>query len=195
MGRAWASPRGNFYGSTIVRPLASDPALASLAFVAAIALHDTLARLAPDVRAFIKWPNDLMVDGAKLSGILLERAGDGAVVIGMGVNLAFHPTDLPRPVTSLAALGAPVPDVDSFQFELADRFAAWLAMWRGEGLAAICAEWLCRAHPIGTPLSVSEANGQVTQGAFDGLAADGALQLRLADGQVRAIHAGDVFLV
>ncbi len=195
MGRAWASPIGNFYGSTIVRPLASDPALASLAFVAAIALHDTLARLAPDVRAFIKWPNDLMVDGAKLSGILLERAGDGAVVIGMGVNLAFHPTDLPRPVTSLAAFGAPVPDVDSFQFELADRFAAWLAMGRGEELVAICAEWLCRAHPIGTPLSVSEANGQVTQGAFDGLAADGALQLRLADGQVRAIHAGDVFLV
>lgn len=194
MGRAWESPLGNFYGSTIVRPSASDPAPASLAFVAAIALHDTLARLAPHVRSFIKWPNDLMIDGAKLSGILLERAGDGAVVIGMGVNLAFHPSDLPRPVTSLAAQGAEV-SVVLFQQELADRFAAWLAIWRGQGLSAIADEWLARAHPIGTSLSVTEANGMVTPGSFAGLAADGALQLRLADGQVRAIHAGDIFLV
>lgn len=194
MGRAWASPLGNFYGSTIVRPAPSDPAPASLAFVAAIALHDTLARLAPDVHAFIKWPNDIMVGNAKLSGILLERAGDGAVVIGMGVNLAFHPDDLPRPVTSLAAQGAEV-SVALFQQELADRFAAWLAMWRGQGLSAIAEEWLARAHPIGTPLTVTQADGTGTPGTFQGLAADGALQLRLADGQVRAIHAGDVFLV
>ncbi|MBU6253636.1 MAG: biotin--[acetyl-CoA-carboxylase] ligase, partial [Alphaproteobacteria bacterium] len=123
-----------------------------------------------------------------------ERAGDGAVVIGMGVNLAFHPSDLPRPVTSLAAQGAEVP-VALFQQELADRFAAWLAIWRGQGLSAIADEWLARAHPIGTSLSVTEANGMVTPGSFAGLAADGALQLRLADGQVRAIHAGDIFLV
>lgn len=194
MGRAWASPSGNFYGSTLVRPLAGDPPPASLAFVAAIALHDTLLRLVPSLSATLKWPNDVMVGDAKLSGILLERSGEGAVVVGIGVNLAFHPLDVPRPVTSLAAQGADVP-VPVFQQELADRFAAWLAMWRADGLRAICTEWLARAHRIGTPLSVTEADGQVLPGAFDGLAADGALQLRLADGQVRAIHAGDVFLV
>ena len=194
MGRAWTSPIGNFYGSTSVRPILSDPAPSSLAFVAAIAVHDTLARLAADVHTFIKWPNDILVGDAKLSGILLERSGDGAVVVGIGVNLAFHPRDVPRPVTSLAAQGAEV-SVPVFQQELADRFTAWLAIWRADGLAAICTEWLARAHPIGTPLSVSEADGQVTPGLFGGLAADGALQLRLADGQVRAIYAGDVFLV
>lgn len=194
MGREWQSPAGNFYGSTLVRPLAGDPPPASLAFVAAIALHGTLLRLVPSLSATLKWPNDVMVGDAKLSGILLERSGEGAVVVGIGVNLAFHPLDVPRPVTSLAAQGADVP-VPVFQQELADRFAAWLAMWRADGLGAICTEWLARAHPIGTPLSVTQADGQVLPGAFDGLAADGALQLRLADGQVRAIHAGDVFLV
>ncbi len=195
MGRAWASPLGNFYGSTLVRLRPQDPAPASLAFVAAIAVHATLAQLAPTVSATIKWPNDIMVGPAKLCGMLLERAGDGAVVVGIGVNLAFHPTDLPRPVTSLAALGAPVPTPDAFQVVLADQFDQWLARWRRDGLAAVTQAWIARAHPLGTPLSAALPDGLVVQGAFDGLAPDGALKLRLADGQLRAIHAGDIFLV
>lgn len=195
MGRNWSSPLGNFYGSTLVWPQSADPSPASLAFVAGIAVHDALQRLCPALTATLKWPNDIMVGPAKLAGILLERSGAGAVVVGIGINLAFHPTDLPRPVTSLAALGLPVPPVAHAQEVLADRFAAWLAVWRDAGLAAIAAEWRARAHATGTRLSVTTPDGAVIDGVFDGLDEVGALNLRLADGSVRAIHAGDVFLI
>ncbi len=194
MGRDWQSPVGNFYGSTLVRLRAGDPQAATLALVTAVALQDALTFVAPDVPFQIKWPNDIMVDGAKLSGILLERSGD-AVVIGIGVNLAFHPEGLDRKVTSLRALEAAVPDAAEFQLILAGRFDDWLARWRSEGLSALRAAWVGRAHPKGTALSVNAPDGSVTQGLFEGLADDGALMLRLADGTIRVIHAGDIFLI
>ena len=101
----------------------------------------------------IKWPNDLLLGGAKLSGILLERADD-AVVVGFGVNLAHHPEDLDRPATSFAAACGNAPDSDTFLAVLADSFARWLHRWRQDGLAAILTAWLARAHPIGTALTV-----------------------------------------
>lgn len=195
LGRVWESPVGNFYGSTLVRLAPHDPPAASLALVAAVAVHDALKKAAPGIAAQIKWPNDVLVGPAKISGILLERAPDEAVVIGIGINLAFHPTDLPRPVTSLAALGAAVPRVDDFQHSLADSLDGWLAVWRSDGLGKITQAWMQRAHPIGTPLSAALPDGSVSEGQFDGLEADGALRLRLANGTVRAIHAGDIFLI
>lgn len=194
MGRDWQSPVGNFYGSTLVRLNPNDPPAATLAFVAAIAVQETLAFFAPDTPFRIKWPNDVMVDGAKMCGILLERTGD-AVVIGMGVNLAFHPDGLARKVTSLKGLGAVVPAPDDFQLVLAERFDSWLGVWRASGLDTIRRAWVERAHPKGTALSVNAPDGCVTEGLFDGLAEDGALRLRLADGAIRAIHAGDIFLI
>ncbi|MEG3165977.1 biotin--[acetyl-CoA-carboxylase] ligase [Sphingomonas sp. PB2P19] len=141
----------------------------------------------------LKWPNDLLLDGAKLSGILLERADD-AVVVGIGVNLAHHP-DLPdRPTTSLAAHGTPV-DPAQFAETLAETFARWLARWRSEGLGPVRQRWLDRAHPIGTALTARLPDGTAQDGLFDGLDADGALILRLADGGRRVIHAADVFLI
>ncbi len=141
----------------------------------------------------LKWPNDLLVDGAKLSGILLERADD-AVVVGIGVNLAHHP-DLPdRPTTSLAAHGTPV-EAGEFAETLAESFARWLARWRSEGLAPVRQRWLDRAHPIGTALTARLPDGTAHDGLFDGLDGDGALILRLADGDRRVIHAADVFLI
>lgn len=189
VGRTWVSPAGNLYTSTIVRVRSGDPAAATLALVAAVALDEIVRAYAPESGAQIKWPNDIMVGGAKLAGILLERSGE-AVVIGIGANLAEAPTGLDRPVTSLSALGFGAPDPDNFVHDLAASFARWVARWRGEGLGPVREAWLSRAHPTGTALSVGDDTG-----LFDGLAEDGALRLRLADGQVRVIHAGDVFLV
>ncbi len=194
MGRDWQSPVGNFYGSTLIRLNPSDPPAATLALVAAIAVQEALAYFAPETPFRIKWPNDVMVDGAKMSGILLERTGD-AVVIGMGINLAFHPEGLARKVTSLKALGAAVPLPDEFQTVLAERFDSWVGVWRSSGLDVIRRAWVDRAHPKGTALSVNAPDGSVTEGLFEGLAEDGALMLRLADGSIRAIHAGDIFLI
>ncbi|MDH7970570.1 biotin--[acetyl-CoA-carboxylase] ligase [Sphingomonas sp. AR_OL41] len=193
-GRDWASPPGNLYASTLVRLRPSDPPPATLALVAAVAL-DAAVRVWLDDRIplKIKWPNDLLIGAAKLSGILLERADD-AVVIGFGVNLAFHP-DLPdRPTTSLAAHGAVVGAGD-FLEALAEGFSRWLGKWRGEGLAPIRSRWMERAHAPGTALDVRLPDGSTQHGLFDRLDADGALILRLADGTTRVIHAADVFLL
>lgn len=191
-GRAWVSPPGNFHGSTLVRLRPGDPAAATLGFVTAVALFDTVAMHSLS-ELVLKWPNDLLLDGAKLSGILLERADD-AVVVGVGVNLAHHPELPDRPTTSLAAHGIAA-DPAAFAEMLADSFARWLGRWRMEGFAPIRARWLDHAHPRGTALAVRLPDGVSLDGLFDGLDPDGALILRLAGGERRVIHAADVFLV
>jgi len=170
-----------------VRLRPSDPPAPTLALVAAVALHEAVSHFCSDAQ--IKWPNDLTVDGAKLAGILLEREGE-AVVIGFGVNLADHPRLVERPATSLSALADAAPGADIFLQRLAGTFARWLERWRTTGMAEICRRWLEAAHPIGTALVTHEGAGR-----FDGLDPGGALRLRLADGSMRTIHAGDVFLI
>ena len=144
---------------------------------------------APGVR--IKWPNDLLVDGAKLAGILLERHGD-AVVIGFGVNLAHHPDGLDRPATSLRrarrhGAGARRRSPRS----LAEAFARWLGALAQRGPRA-GPRGLARRRPSARHRAVAPSEGE---GLFDGLDESGALRLRLADGTIRVIHAGDVFLI
>jgi BirA family biotin operon repressor/biotin-[acetyl-CoA-carboxylase] ligase len=192
-GREWHSPSGNLHASTLVRLRSGDPPAPTLALVAAVALHEVASAFAPGAPIEIKWPNDLMVAGAKLSGILLERLDD-AVIVGFGVNLADHPDQTARPATSFAALGgAPGPGL--FQQALAESFTRWLARWRDEGLPPIRARWLAAAHPAGTALSTHTASGAWVDGLFDGLDDGGALKLRLSDGSAQVIHAGDVFLI
>ena len=191
-GRDWVSPPGNLYASTLVRLHPGDPPAPSLALVAAVALAETVEAFG--AVAEIKWPNDLLIHSAKLSGILLERAGD-AVVIGLGVNLAHHPEGIDRPATSLAAAIGHAPEPDAFLITLAEAFARWLYRWRAESLAPIRARWIEKAHPIGTALTARLPDGTSLDGLFDGLDEMGALRLRLADGQVHVIHAADVFLI
>jgi BirA family biotin operon repressor/biotin-[acetyl-CoA-carboxylase] ligase len=193
-GREWVSPLGNFHGSTIIRLRPTDPPASSLALVAAVALQEAAATfLAHGAGATIKWPNDLLIDGAKVAGILLERAG-GVVVIGMGVNLMACPERVERRTTHLAEHGASV-SPDLFGETLAEAFARWLGRWRGEGLAPVRQRWLERAHPLGTALAVHLPDGTTAEGLFDGLDGQGALVLRLAGGERRIIHAADVFLL
>ncbi|MEO5493475.1 MAG: biotin--[acetyl-CoA-carboxylase] ligase [Sphingomonas sp.] len=191
-GRAWVSPTGNLYVSTLVRIRPSDPPAATLALVAAVAIEEAVGAYLPGA-ARIKWPNDLLIDGAKWSGILLERAG-AAVVIGFGANMAHHPTDTDRVATSLAAHGIAVDPADFIE-TLAEAFARWVERWRGEGIDVVRRRWVERAHPAGTPLTARLPDRSTIDGLFDGLDAEGALILRLADGTRRVIHAGDVFLL
>jgi BirA family biotin operon repressor/biotin-[acetyl-CoA-carboxylase] ligase len=186
-GRAWHSPPGNLHASTLVRLRPGDPPAPTLALVAAVALQEVVAIYAPGTQ--IKWPNDLLFGGAKLAGILLEREGD-AVIAGFGVNLTQHPEDVERPTTSLAALAGTAPEPSLLLEILARNFSRWLARWRERGLAPVRAAWLAAAHPLGTALVTREC-----EGLFEGLDETGALRLRLADGPLRVIHAGDVFLL
>lgn len=192
-GKSWSDGPGNFMGSTVVHLREGDPDPASLALVAGLAVRQAVAaRLPSGVVAQLKWPNDVMVDGAKLVGILLERIGN-AIVIGIGVNLVAAP-DLPdRQTVSLRQLGASV-DRDGFARDLAAALALDLGRWRMFGLAPIVERWQQAAHPVGTALLVGEPGDEPLAGEFAGLAVDGALQLRLADGTTRIINAGEVRL-
>ena len=192
-GREWFDGAGNFMGSTVVRPGPGDPPAHTLALVAGLALHEAATPLSGDPsRLRLKWPNDLMLGEAKVAGILLEREGD-AVVLGIGVNLAKAPEVPGRKTMAFAELG-PAPDRDLFARDLAIALDRELERWRTYGLEAILRRWQAAAFAIGTKLSVHEPDGTARQGAFDGLDDSGSLQLRLGDGSVRTIHAGDVML-
>jgi BirA family biotin operon repressor/biotin-[acetyl-CoA-carboxylase] ligase len=190
-GRQWQSPAGNFHGSTLVALRRDDPAAPSLSLVSGLALIEAAQSLSPDADLLLKWPNDLLSGGAKLSGILLERAGD-RVVAGFGVNLATAPVLDDRPTATLTR--DPPITSQAFAPVIAAAFARMLETWRELDTEAFANAWLSRAHPLGTPLSVHVAPGERISGSFDGIEGDGSLRLRLADGSVRVMHAGDVSL-
>ena len=193
LGRAWNDGAGNFMGSTAVRLAPGDPSPASLALLTGLAVHEALSRFVGEGRKLmLKWPNDLVLDGAKVAGILLEMTG-GVVIVGIGVNLASAPEVPGRKVAALADHGS-APARDDFARALASAFDIELQRWRSVGLAPLLRRWQSAAHPKGTPLTVLPPGEDAVHGTFAGLADDGNLRLALADGSVRTIHAGDVLL-
>jgi BirA family transcriptional regulator, biotin operon repressor / biotin---[acetyl-CoA-carboxylase] ligase len=190
-GRSWTSEAGNLFATTLCRPQPGEGPPQQLSFVASLALDHALQWWVPAERLGLKWPNDVLLDGVKCCGILLEGI-DGATIIGIGVNLLHHPQGTERPATSLAAAGIHPPTAGEFAARLRDCFAACRAQWRDEGFGTIRERWLGRAAGKGGLLAARLGHETLT-GRFDDLAADGALQLRLVDGSVRAIHAGEVF--
>jgi len=188
LGRGWSSPIGNLHTSTVVALRPGDPPATGLALLAGVALVDALSLFVPaGAPLMLKWPNDLLLNGAKVAGVLLERSGE-RVVVGLGVNLAHAPALADRSTASLTNL-APTPAPGVLADAVADRFSSWLARWRREGIGPVRSAWLAHAHPIGTAITVSES---CETGLFDGLAEDGALRLRRADGSVVVVRAGDV---
>jgi len=195
-GRAWETPTGNLAATLLLRPNRSPAEAVQLSFVAALAVSDTVKTFAPMSRVEVKWPNDVLADARKVSGILLESAsGDGRLdwlAIGVGINLAWRPTDTEFPATSLSALGETVPSAREALQILADRWAKWYERWSTEGFRDIRDAWLSRAANIGTRIRARLQSGE-TSGMFEGIDETGALILREAQDRVRIIAAGDVF--
>ncbi|KUR71900.1 biotin--protein ligase [Novosphingobium fuchskuhlense] len=193
-GRIWTGGLGNFMGSTAVALREGEALPQTLALVAGVSVHRALMTVVPDIAGLaLKWPNDLLVEEAKLGGILLERQRD-AVIVGIGVNLAEAPQVPGRKTVSLNALGHAVVR-DDFAAALATAWAEDLTAWHAGAWPMLRGEWLSRALPKGTLLGVNLAEEGHVIGGFAGLEPDGAVLLRLADGAVRAIHAGDVELI
>jgi BirA family biotin operon repressor/biotin-[acetyl-CoA-carboxylase] ligase len=190
-GRAWSSLPGNLFASVAVRPQHGEGPAQQLSFVAVLALAQALQDWVEAERLTVKWPNDLLLDGVKVAGILLEKQGD-TCIIGFGVNLAAHPSDSERPATSLAAAGVQPPLPAVALDALAAQFSLVRAEWRLRGFQPVRQVWLRRAAGLGQPL-VARLGTETLTGVFEGLADDGALQLRLDNDQVRAVHAGEVF--
>ncbi len=188
-GRSWVSASGNLYGSTLVQLRGDDPPAQTLSLVAGLALVEVIDVAAPGQMLMLKWPNDVMLRGKKLAGILLERSGD-RVAVGFGVNLASAPN---LPDRQGAALGGKV-SPQAFALLLAGGFSRLIGLWRESDPASIAQAWLARAHPIGTELNVHTGADETASGRFDGIEGDGALRLRRDDGSLDIVHAGDVEL-
>jgi len=187
-GRHWASPVGNLYTSTILRPDCAAGRAAELGFVAALAVADIVPAGRP---LRVKWPNDVLVDGGKVAGILLESAiGQTGqvqhVVAGIGVNVGFAP-QLPEMRYPGAALGG---SVETALEKLAAALSARLAEWRREGFATVRAAWLAKAGPIGAEVDV-KLGEELVRGRFAGLDREGALLLDTAAGP-RKIVSGEL---
>jgi BirA family biotin operon repressor/biotin-[acetyl-CoA-carboxylase] ligase len=195
-GRSWVSEPGNLYASLLLGDPSAPERAPQLSFVAALAAHDAVSALVPAFapRAALKWPNDLLLDGSKFAGILVEAEGTGAsfaAVIGIGINCRHHPADTAYPVTDLAAAGADVA-ADALFDALAAATAFRLAQWdRGAGFAAIRADWLARAFGLGGEIGM-RAGAHALTGHFESVDESGRLLLRLADGRIQAFAGGEV---
>jgi BirA family biotin operon repressor/biotin-[acetyl-CoA-carboxylase] ligase len=157
-------------------------------------LHDAVAGRIPGLasRVALKWPNDLLIDRMKFSGILVEGEGP-AVVVGIGVNCVHHPAGTDFPATDLATAGVRTTPDSVFE-RLSAAMVARLVQWdRGAGFAAVRTEWLARAAGLGKPIKVALADG-IVAGQFETIDGTGRLVLRLADGKTQAVAAGDVMM-
>lgn len=200
-GRDWSSPRGNFAGSFIFEPGCAVAAVPQLSLLAGVAVHRAIELVWPDGvangRVRLKWPNDLLVDGAKLAGILVESTSFGAglvAVAGFGTNIQERPDVAGRDVTCLADHVHRPPTVGEFRSVLAACLNACLDTWQsGAGFEALRVDWLGRAGSIGDPISVNTGSGPVA-GTFAGLDTDGALLLCAADDRLLRFTFGDVTL-
>ena len=192
-GRVWESPEGNLHASFLIRldrPLAEA---AQLGFVAALALSEALEQLAPGNDFRCKWPNDVLAGKAKVAGMLLESAGDGWVVLGIGVDVdqAPPPGESLYASVALAELGYKG-DAHDVLATLCGRLGPWLDCWRREGFAAIRTGWLGRARGLGEATLV-RLEAETLSGIFAGLDEDGAMLLDQGAAGIRRVMAGDVF--
>lgn len=198
-GRTWISPRGNLYCSVLLRPQCSLAIAPQLGFVAGVALAETVDEcLGGDRQVACKWPNDVLVSGRKIAGILLESAATANgrpdwVVIGAGVNIASCPDALETafPATSLQGEGARDPAPETLLGGYRHRLMHWLAAWWSNGFAVVRAAWLGRAYKLQERIGV-RLDGETRFGVFLDLDHDGALLLG-EEGGIRRIAAGDVF--
>lgn len=197
-GRDWRSPPGNLYLSVILQPDVPMERLGELSFVAAIAVAEAIAgAIADPALVRLKWPNDILLDGGKVAGILMETEsapseGVHWVVLGLGINLASAPEGLPYRAAAMAAFG-PAPDCATMVAAVLTQIAALWRLWVAEGFAPIRQRWLGLGHRPGDRLTVRQGDG-VIEGSFVDLDADGALVLATATESIR-IMAGDVFPV
>jgi BirA family transcriptional regulator, biotin operon repressor / biotin---[acetyl-CoA-carboxylase] ligase len=195
LDRQWQSPRGNLYTSCILRPAVTPARAAELGFVAALAVAETVRALLPAaVPVALKWPNDVLVDGGKVAGILLEAQSGpkGSIdwlVLGMGINVVAAPEHTPYKAVALQPLGA-VADAALVLQLLYGALGERLVDWRDGGFAGIRTRWLALARGLGEPIEVRQGDTPV-RGRFVDLDPDGALVLETDQGR-RRITTGDV---
>ncbi len=189
LSHTWFSPPGNLYLSIVLRTGQPASRSSELSFLAALAVADTVETLLPrQIRAMLKWPNDVLVNGAKIAGILLEQVDD-AIIMGIGLNVLEAPSNTAYKTTTVVA-NAGIATVDGARDILLDRLAYHLSSWHTDGFPPIREQWLNRSYPVGAAIRAN-AGGQPVAGHFAGLDDDGALLLDTNQGRQRIV-AGEV---
>ncbi|WP_312143816.1 biotin--[acetyl-CoA-carboxylase] ligase [Brevundimonas sp.] len=199
-GRQWGSDSGNLFTTLLLLTQKSPAEAAQLTFAASLAVADVLDRYVPPALVTIKWPNDVLLDGRKTSGILIESgpapSGGLWLAIGIGVNLSQTPGETERPATCIAEHlnqdVASAPGVDEAANALAETFGVWLDRWTTLGFQPILDAWTARTPGLHGPC-IARLTHETLTGTADGVEADGSLRLKLPDGALRIISAGDVF--
>ena len=185
-GRGWSSPVGNLYLSLLLRPQRPSDETATLSLVVGLALAEAIGD-----RARLKWPNDVLVDGAKVAGILLE-AHDGTIIVGIGVNVTTAPVGTPYPAGSLMAAGVEI-SAETLLERLLERLAVLYADWQQHGFAVLRQRWLDHADGIGAEIRFRKGSVLSTVRLL-GLANDGSIAVETADGKVARHSAGELIL-
>jgi BirA family biotin operon repressor/biotin-[acetyl-CoA-carboxylase] ligase len=191
-GRDWQSPDGNLY-ATICTQLPANRNPAQVAFVAGLAVLDAISELAPGAEFSLKWPNDILAGGRKISGMLIE-AGDAGYAVGIGINIVSSPPDdeVRFPAANLQDFAGQSPAPEVLLVALCRHFEGWHRRWSDDGFEPLRAVWLASAHRIGDTIAASTGVDRI-EGRFQGLDGDGALVLEDAGGVVHFVTAGDVF--
>ena len=199
-GRSWESQDGNLFATLMQLTRKSPAEAAQVTFVAALAIADLLDAWAPASLVTIKWPNDVMLAGQKASGVLVEsgvhESGGLWLAVGIGINLVSAPEGTERPATALAhhlrVDAASPPSIEVAAAKLAEAFNVWMTRWETLGFQPILDAWRARTAGLDGP-AVARLGRETIEGRAEGVGPDGALKLRLADGSLRLISAGDVF--
>jgi len=195
-GREWETGVGNLAATLLLTTQKLPAEAAQISFVAALAVADLASAYVPPGLVTLKWPNDLLIGGRKAGGILVESGAHPAglwVAVGIGINLAAAPVAAERPATTFAEhMRAPPPGPLDALAVLAEAFERWSRLWDSSGFSAIADAWTARAHGLGQACT-ARLGAETVEGVAEGLDPDGSLRLRLADGSLRRITAGDVF--
>lgn len=196
--RTWISPRGGLYCSLLLRPACPASSAPEIGFIAAVALAEAIGAVVGPQAVACKWPNDVLVHGRKVAGILLESATDKAgrlewVVLGIGINIASHPSReaVQYPATCLAREGAPALDPNVLRDHLLPPLARWLGTWQTEGFTPVRSAWLRLAYGRGEEFTVTVGERQL-RGRFLDVDASGGLILETMRGR-EVISAGECF--
>lgn len=197
-GRSWDTPRGNFAASFVLRPEVPLSDASQLGFVASLAVFDAIGNVGePGHQVTMKWPNDVLLNGRKLGGLLMEAEGGSAttpakfLILGIGLNLMHYPDEADFEATSMAAEGMPPVPPQVFLEALCLALIEWVGIWMDGDFEKVRKTWLFRAQGQGKPIKV-QLEGETIEGTFQDIDENGALVLKIA-GTQRKITAGDVF--
>ncbi len=193
-GASWIQSEGDLAATILFAPTGDPEKLPQISLVAAVALTDALVAFAPTAPIALKWPNDVLLGGGKIAGLLLELVtppqGGVAICLGFGVNIVSHPEGMDYPTARLGDVMENPPAPVEFVGRLDETFAARLAQWTTSGFAPVRTDWLSRANGLGAEITVRAPHGPIA-GVFRGIDAEGALLLETAEGVIN-VRAGAI---